>query len=163
MMPPGLRGITSFSVPRRLLREIQSALQEFGLEQQERFVLLTGQVAGPRALVRSAWVPLQFPESHERGLFVTVPGEELRRLNRAWASRREQLMLQVHSHPSVPYHSETDDRFAMVTIEGGLSIVVPLFGFCPLQDFQACAAFRLEDGNWRWLPPEVVANLIQIV
>jgi len=142
---------------------VQSALQEFGLLQYERFALLTGQRLGARALVRTLWVPRQRPESHDRGLSVTVPGEELQRLNTEWSKRNEQLMIQVHSHPTVPYHSSTDDRFPMVTIEGGLSIVVPLFGFTSLTDLQACAVFRLEMGVWRWLPPEESAALIHLV
>jgi hypothetical protein len=72
-------------------------------------------------------------------------------------------MVQIHSHPGVPYHSETDDRFAMVTIEGGLSIVVPLFGFTYLGDLHSCAIFRLRSGVWSWLPPDESGALVKIV
>src|SRR5687767_8990666 len=108
--PPGLLGVKLFAVRRAVLHGVQSALQEFGLLQHERFALLTGQRLGARALIRTVWVPLQRPESHERGLSVTVPGEELQRLNTEWSKRNEQLMIQVHSHPGIPYHSSTDDR-----------------------------------------------------
>ena len=47
--------------------------------------------------------------------------------------------------------------------ESGLSIVVPLFGFCQLQDdLQSCAVFRLERGRWRWLTPTAVSALIRL-
>lgn len=143
------------------MTEVQSALQEFGLVQSERFVLLTGVVVGARALVRTCWIPRQLPESHAQGLSVTVPGDELQRLNSEWARRQEQLLVQIHSHPALPYHSETDDRYPMVTIEGGLSIVVPLFGFTSLTDFATCAVYRLQSGHWRWVSPIEAAKLIR--
>jgi hypothetical protein len=158
---PGLF-VSSFTISRGLLRATQAALQEFGLQQMERFVLLTGVITGERALVRSAWVPLQFPETHDRGFSVTVPGEELRRLNREWVRKHEQLMIQVHSHPTFPYHSSTDDRYPMVTLEGGLSIVVPLFGFCSLTDLQSCAIYRLAQGEWHWLSPTEAGALVRV-
>lgn len=159
----GLTEVTRFSIPRSLVRATQDALQEFGLEHHERFVLLTGtRSAHTSASLRSAWVPRQHAESHLAGLSVTVPGEELARLNVEWSRKNEQLMIQVHSHPYEPFHSPTDDRYAMVTIEGGLSIVVPHFGFVPLRDLSACAVFRLTDGAWRWLRPSEVGHLVQI-
>lgn len=159
----GLREVTDFVLPRGLLRQAQTALQEFGLEHHERFVLLTGtRPTRMRATLRSAWVPRQDPESHGIGLSVTVPGDELARLNQEWAHRNEQLMIQIHSHPYTPFHSPTDDRYAMVTIEGGLSVVVPMFGFIPLGDLSACAVFRLLEGTWQWLAPADVARLVRI-
>ena len=59
--------------------------------------------------------------------------------------------------------SETDDRYAITTLEGSLSIVVPLFGFCSMDDFRSCAVYRLEAGEWSWIAPRVVDHLIRIV
>jgi hypothetical protein len=160
----GLRGVNEFQMSRGMLREIQGALQEAGVHGAERFVLLTGTRAKQtEAVLRSAHVPLQRSEVHDRGLSVTVPGTELQRLNQLWATRSEQLMAQVHSHPTSPFHSAVDDRYAMVTIEGGLSIVVPLFGFCDLVDMRGCAVYRLLEGEWQWIPTREAAALIRIV
>ena len=147
-----------------MLRQVQAALQEEGVSGRERFVLLTGTRSRPaQAILRSAHVPVQLSETHDRGLSVTVRGSELHRLNVLWEQRGEQLMVQVHSHPTSPYHSPVDDRFAMVTIEGGLSIVVPLFGFCDMTDLRSCAVYRLIDGTWQWLPPRAVDALVHVV
>src|SRR5438876_4134313 len=132
-----------------MLRSVQAALQEAGLMQDERFVLLTGiRQKDATVMIRNVYVPDQVAGTHDRGFSVTVPGSELQRLNVEWATRGEQLVAQVHSHPSFPYHSDTDDRYPMVTIEGGLSIVVPLFGFCAMTDLRSCAVFRLVSGTW---------------
>jgi hypothetical protein len=160
----GLRYVSVFTLPRGLLRDIQSALQEGGVFGEERFVLLTGRREKDESIaIRTATVPVQIPSTHERGLSVTVPGSELQRLNIAWAARNEQLVAQVHSHPTFPYHSTTDDRYSMVTIEGGLSIVVPLFGYCALADLRSCAVFRLLDARWEWLSSREVDRLIRLV
>ena len=84
-------------------------------------------------------------------------------MNVLWASLHEELLMQAHSHPGVPYHSTTDDRFPMVTMEGGISIVVPLFGFCALTDLRSCAVYRLLDGVWRWVPSREVDRLIRLI
>jgi hypothetical protein len=159
----GLRDVDRFTIPRRLMHTTQDALQEYGLEHRERFVLLTGtRTARAQAILQTAWVPFQLSDSHDSGLLVTVPGEELARLNIEWSRRNEQLMIQVHSHPYDPFHSPTDDRYAMVTTDGGLSIVVPHFGFVPLADLSACAVFRLEAGTWRWIKPSETAGLVHV-
>jgi hypothetical protein len=151
-------------LPRGILRDVQAALQEAGIASDERFVLLAGTRTKPaRALFSSANIPAQLPETHRHGLSVTVPGSELQRLNVLWSTRGEQLMAQVHAHPGAPFHSAVDDRYAMVAIEGALSIVVPLFGFVDLANLRSCAVFRLVDGDWDWLPPREVDRLIRLV
>ena len=75
----------------------------------------------------------------------------------------QQLVAQVHSHPSFPYHSDTDDRYPMVTIEGGLSIVVPLFGFCAMTDLRSCAVFRLVSGRWTPVIGRALDDLVRLI
>jgi hypothetical protein len=160
----GLLDIEQFQVPLGILRDIQSALQAGGVLGEERFVLLSGVRRKPRqALIRSAAVPAQIATAHEQGLSITIEGEELRRLNQSWAQRGEQLLAQVHSHPRYPFHSPVDDRYPIVTVEGGLSIVVPTFGFCTLTDLRSCAVFRLVEGEWEWVPPREVDKLVHVI
>jgi hypothetical protein len=160
----GLAGVTRFVVPADFLLDLRTELQLAGLEAQERFVLMTGRVAEPREFrVLSIWVPAQTATTHERGLSIAVDGSELRRLNVEWAARNERLAIQVHSHPGHPYHSTLDSRYPMVTVEGGLSIVVPLFGFCALTDLTSCATFRVHRGRWHALLPREVDKLVRFV
>jgi hypothetical protein len=53
----------------------------------------------------------------------------------------------VHSHPTEAYHSETDDRYAIVTEDGGHSLVVPDFARHPMA-LSGCAIYRLHRGSW---------------
>ncbi len=152
-----------FRLPRSVLLEAQAALQAGGTEGAEVFVLLTGRWADDEVVdIASAYVPDQLAKSHAKGLSVTVPGAELDRLNREWLEAGEFLAVQVHSHPTWPFHSSTDDGYAMVTQLGGLSIVAGLFGYVPMNDLACCAVFRLDEAGWRWLPPGEVGSLIEI-
>jgi hypothetical protein len=156
--------MAELEVSRGHLREIQDALQAFGHRGEERFVLLTARATGyDRMRVCGVYVPEQTPVTHRDGFSVTVGGDELHRLNVEWVGKNERLVAQVHSHPSYPFHSPTDDRYAMVTAEGGLSIVVPLFGFCSLTDLRGCAVFRLWDGQWLWMSSREVERLVRLI
>jgi hypothetical protein len=73
-------------------------------------------------------------------LLVTVEGEALFRVNRAFYEQGLALAGQIHSHPTDAYHSATDDTFPLMTLVGGLSGVVP--------DFGEGGAKRLSD--WAW-------------
>ncbi len=152
-----------FRIARSVLLEAQAALQAGGSESAEVFVLLTGRWADDDIVdIAAAYVPDQLAKSHAKGLSVTVPGAELDRLNREWLVAGEFLAAQVHSHPTWPFHSSTDDGYAMVTQLGGLSIVVGLFGYVPMNDLASCAVYRLDEAGWRWLSPIDVASLIRI-
>ena len=61
------------------------------------------------------------------GLCVRVEADELHRLNVWLYENAERLAIQVHSHPTEAFHSDTDDNYPIVTTLGGLSLVVPDF------------------------------------
>jgi hypothetical protein len=124
------------------------ALQLYGEEGFECLVLWLGEVNGDVALVSRAIVPEQEPISNESGVGYFVDSETLFRLNRVLALTGLRLIAQVHSHPAEAYHSAADDRYAIVTAEGGLSLVVPNFGKAPL-DPTMWAVYRLRQGEWQ--------------
>ena len=70
------------------------------------------------------------------------------------------LLAQVHSHPGEAYHSEADDRYAIVTAEGGYSLVAPDFG--DAFAIPTCAVYRLDCGEWLSLTDEEVRRLIRV-
>jgi hypothetical protein len=160
----GLLDVERFLISRGHLRDIQSALQDGGVRGEERFVLLSGsrRRAG-EVLIKSVVVPDQTAGTHERGMSITVGGDELARLNRVWSERHEQLLAQVHSHPTFPFHSSVDSRYSIATLEGSLSIVVPNFGFCDMTNLRSCAVYRIVDGQWCWLPPRLVDALVAVI
>lgn len=123
-----LRGTRRFEIPHRLAVETMATLQRAGRRGHEAFVLWGALTDGTTIQFQSMYVPEQQGHQTPDGLLVTVDGTALFDVNRALYAHREVLAAQVHSHPTGAYHSETDDCYALVTLAGALSIVVPNFG-----------------------------------
>jgi hypothetical protein len=102
---------------------------------------------GDEFFVRTAHVPRQTAYRTHHGLYVRVEGNELHRLNVWLYENREQLGVQVHSHPTDAFHSDLDDAYPMVTMPGGLSIVVPDFGAHGIRG-DGVAYYRLSAKGW---------------
>jgi hypothetical protein len=107
-------------------------------------------------------IPAQNSYQLESGLLYSVPGEELFRINKLLYEHQLTLIAQVHSHPGAAYHSDTDDAYPIVTVQGGLSIVVPNFGHDAF-DLDDWAVYRLSDKNeWKLLEEGEVRELIKV-
>jgi len=136
-------------------------LRQFGSLGYEGLVLWTGRILQSEAYVSDIYVPDQHPIKSESGLGYFVDAEGLFKLNQELSNSGYRLIAQVHSHPSEAYHSEADDRYAIVTVNGGLSFVVPDFGKAPANP--ACwAVYRLDGRTWRELPESEVRSLIRL-
>jgi hypothetical protein len=110
-----------------------------------------------------ALMPRQRATRTEDGVAVIVDGDALFEMNVLLNERGLRLVVQLHSHPNDAYHSETDDRYSVVTARGGLSLVVPHFARAAFS-LEACATYRLEEGGtWAEVPPHEVVSLITIV
>jgi hypothetical protein len=134
-------------VPKQVIEDTLYALQLFGKRELEGLVLWLGEIREQHAVVLRSLVPPQRPVSSEGGLGYFVDGDTLFALNQALSEAGLRLIAQVHSHPTEAYHSDTDDRYAIVTADGGLSLVVPNFGDAPA-DPAGWAVYRLTDGDW---------------
>lgn len=124
-------------------------MRDFGSHGWEVLVLWLGEInaADGYAKVIQAYVPKQNPISSEDGVGYFVDSEALFKLNRGLSETGLRLIAQVHSHPHEAYHSEADDRYAIVTENGGLSIVVPEFGNVPA-DPAFWSVYRLHGRDW---------------
>jgi hypothetical protein len=72
---------------------------------------------------------------------------------------RQQVRVQVHTHPREAGHSRTDDRFALVPAAGFLSLVIPRFA-AGAAGFTDTALVRMQpDGTWSPADPEEVFRL----
>jgi hypothetical protein len=142
-----LETIRAFSVPTELVEQTASALDKAGKRGYELFVLWSGVATDKTFEVRTQHVPKQTAYKLETGLCVRVEGAELHRLNKWLYENGETLGVQVHTHPSEAYHSETDDTFPIVTTLGGLSVVVPDFGRCGVFTSDT-ATYRLGRNGW---------------
>jgi hypothetical protein len=125
-----LASVEEFVVPLELVDQTLEPLQKAGKQGYEAFVLWGGRLdeSGGRMTFESAYFPAQTTSRTEDGLLVVVEGDALFRVNRTFYAQGLTLAAQVHSHPTDAYHSETDDTYPLMTLEGGLSGVVPDFG-----------------------------------
>ena len=154
-----LEHITAFTVPGEIADVTDEQLRAAGRDRVERFVLWSGVVHAHSFQVLTAHVPRQTAYKGPEGLSVHVEGAELHRLNVWLYEHGEQLAVQVHSHPTDAFHSDLDDTYPMVTVVGGLSIVVPDFGVGGLRG-AGIACYRLARDGWDEIPPEAIDQLV---
>src|SRR5437763_3970277 len=122
MMQNRLNAVRSITVEPDVIVTTLRALQHFGEHGCEGLVLWLGHVSGERGCVIKAVVPDQRPIKNEGGVGYFIESATLFELNRELAASGLRLIAQVHSHPDEAYHSDTDDRYAIVTADGGLSL-----------------------------------------
>ncbi len=142
-----LSDVRKFRVQSDSIRKTVDALRSAGQEGYELFVVWSGTSTGDAFDVLEVHVPRQTSYRLESGLCVRVGGSELHRLN-TWLYEAHQVVgVQVHSHPTDAYHSETDDAYPVATLKGSLSIVLPYFGK-EGWEAEGIAAYRLVGGRW---------------
>src|SRR6185437_16939548 len=158
-----LSTVKQIFVPRSAIETTLKAMRHFGSHGCEALVLWVGHIdsATGTARVAQAFVPDQKPISGEEGVGYFVSGDTLFKLNKALSETGLRLIAQVHSHPGEAYHSEADDRYAIVTADGGLSLVVPDFGNAPA-DPTLWAVYRLTNGSWREIGENEARSLLNV-
>lgn len=164
-MIPDFGRIKTVHLPGDILGRTGSILREAGGFGEEAFVLWAGYFrADSEFLVTTAIHPEQEAMKSPIGVGVYVDGEELFRINR-WLFANEMVLLgQVHSHPTDAFHSDTDDRFPLVTAVGQFSVVVPSFARAPFTDLSRCAVFRLNSrGRWGAVPKGEVGRMFSVI
>lgn len=131
-------------IPRSLVEDTIAFLQGVGADGFEGFVLWAGRATSQTCFqFTSIIVPEQRAMLTPTGLLVVVEGKALFEVNKSLHVRGELLAAQVHSHPTAAYHSSTDDAFPLVTILGGLSVVIPDFARHAPADIDKWAWYRL--------------------
>ena len=142
-----LDDVRRFRIAASAIRETEEAIRSAGQHGYELFVIWSGRRDGSVFTVESVHVPDQTSYKFSDGLCVRIDGSELHRLN-VWLYESGQVIgAQVHSHPALAYHSETDDTYPIATLHGSLSIVLPFFG---RDGWEASdiAAYRLKSDGW---------------
>ena len=153
--------IREFIVPKDVCDQTDRALREAGLGGNERFVLWSGVIDEDRFLTRTFHSPKQTAYQLPSGLCVRVEANELHQLNRWLYENGERLAVQVHSHPTEAFHSDTDDAFPMVTTLGGLSLVVPDFCRNGVRGPNT-ALYRLAQVGWEELSPVAARRVLRL-
>jgi hypothetical protein len=159
----GLLHIDNLQVPMTCVESVYRHLRAMGEQGVEGVALWTGQTQGRIFEVQTTIVPAQTASQLESGLLYTVDADELYRVNQWLYENKQTLVAQLHSHPGEAYHSEMDDRYPIIAMLGGVSIVIPDFGFnaFSLDDW---AVYRLSPEKiWVDLPRPTIRSFIQIL
>lgn len=161
-MSVGLADVQVFELPSSLLESSLDALADIGRGKAEGFVVWGGNRASEtRFRFEAGLVPEQTPYTAEDGLLVTVEGDALHKINVRFNDNGLMLAGQIHSHPTDAYHSTTDDRLPLVTVLGGLSVVVPDFARDGTDAYDRFAWYRLTAyAQWSEVDPTEVIELI---
>ena len=143
-----------------IVRETLLALQKAGQDGNEGIVLWLGnRFGGDAGTVQAAYVPLHQAEKDR----FWIPYEGMEALMARLRDDRLALLAQVHSHPGRAFHSEADDRWAIVRYAGALSIVAPSFArqTSPETFTQHCAFFQLTS-NDTWLEVKPAPTIFEV-
>ena len=155
-----LKGVRRFRIQASAIQETEEAIQSAGQDGYELFVIWSGVRIEDTFTVAEVHIPDQTSYQFDSGLCVRVDGSELHRLN-VWLYESQQVIgVQVHSHPSDAYHSETDDTYPIATLDGSLSVVLPFFGRDGWES-SGIAVYRLERDGWRELTGPI-SDLIEV-
>ena len=160
-MRQGLQSINRLSVRRAIIDDTVGVVAEFGKKGFEVLVLWLGSLDGTTGRIDSAFVPPQRSIRGEEGVGYFLSNDALFELNKALEVSGLRLIAQVHSHPGEAYHSDADDRFAIVTAEGGFSFVVPDFDDPPRNPCR-WAGYSLRNGVWEELSGAELRGLFAI-
>ena len=162
MEPIGLMHIETVFIPKEFVDAVYEEFRNTGQQGFERVALFAGEKKGVEFSVTHLLYPKQQLLRGPNGLSFHVDGDELERIGEWLYQQSYSLVSQIHSHPAEAYHSEADDELAIITTFGGLSIVVPDYGFSD-QSFEHSAFYRLlPDTGWTALSPIQISSLIKI-
>lgn len=159
----GFLDITSIHLPKSCAYEALAWLYKAGRRKVEGVALWAGIREGNTFLVKRTIIPQQDAGSIEDGLIYVVRGEELHRIALELFDSGMQLIAQIHSHPGEAYHSQTDDAYPIVTVTGGISVVVPNFAEGGL-NLTEWAVYRfLPETGWTELNQTKKETLIKLI
>ncbi len=120
-MIPGSREGLRYELASGLLARSQRLLKGAGAKGREAYVVWVGEMEGSKAKALDVW-PLA---AEATAVHARIPFREVLAISDLLAQRSWFVLAQLHSHPGVAFHSETDNRFPISNQLGFISIVVP--------------------------------------
>jgi len=151
--------ITCINVPSIIIQKTLSFLQKNGLENKESICLWVGKNINGNFFIKE----IIFPKQLNNFISFRVSADELDRINRELYEKKLKLIVQIHSHPRVAFHSHIDDEFPLVTTLGSFSIVIPYFGYVSGNDFKEYGIYRLKSFGWVKLSKTKIESIFKIM
>ena len=163
MTKPGFLDIEHVQLPRSCAQAAINWLYKAGNQQVEGVALFAGIRNGSKFIITRTIIPAQKAGDVEGGLIYVVGGEELHRISLELFDNDLQLFAQIHSHPGMAYHSETDDAYPIVTVVGGISIVVPNFARGGVNIAEWAVYRLLPETGWTGLKTDEKMHYFEVV
>jgi hypothetical protein len=142
------------------IEETLKFLKQSGRRNSEGIVLWLGNRATPVSSVTHVFQPIHTAAAD----FFHIPKEGMAHLMEFMGDKCVSVLAQVHSHPREAFHSQADDRWAIVRHLGALSLVLPDFARdATVGNFMELAAtFQLNAKNqWVQVPRYDLADLLE--
>jgi proteasome lid subunit RPN8/RPN11 len=133
-------------------------LRHDGTSGREGVVLWLGRRFGEACAVTS----VVRPEQEAAEDYFRIPERSMREVMSLLRTTNQLIVAQVHSHPGAAFHSEADDRWAIIRHIGALSVVVPNFARgMDFRTFTHWAAFYVhrDSGEWARVQPGTIIEV----
>jgi hypothetical protein len=145
IVPPTLR---RFIIPREVLADTRVLLAEPGEQGLEAIVVWVGRPSDEEcAEVLWAVRPRQVAYRSEEGLAVEVRSDDLLELI-SGLPEGTAILARVHTHPGEAYHSALDDTNMLISHQGAVSVVVPVFAREPIELGRCSVNVLDHDRGW---------------
>lgn len=143
------------------IEETLRSLKQSGRRNSEGIVLWLGRRTEPVSTVSRVYQPIHTAASD----FFHIPRQGMASMLAFMGDNNVSVLAQVHSHPREAFHSQADDRWAIVRHLGALSLVLPDFAsHATIENFmQLAATYQLDDRNqWSLVPGHHLPNVLEV-
>lgn len=131
-----------------IIEQTVSILRDAGRTRQECLVLWLAERYPYGIEVREVMCPQQVAGKD----FFHIPPQSMKAIMNRLKEKRLMVSAQIHSHPFEAFHSEADDRWAIVRHVGALSFVIPYFAQSTnAENFLQNAVLFVLDAENRWV------------
>lgn len=144
-------------VKKVIIDKTLSVLQEAGARRIERVLLWLVPLKGNSTEVSEIFIPLQVAKMD----YFHIPREGVALTLRHLKEKKLKAVAQVHSHPKEAFHSDADDRWAIINHVGAMSLVLPYFALhtSPQTFVQHAVVFEMSIAKkWEEVFPQAVRN-----
>lgn len=152
---------TPVTCPPAIVQATLTLLQKSGGRNKEGIVLWLGRRAEGRVDVVEAYQPAHIAKAD----FFRIPPPSINALKEHLRATRLVVAAQIHSHPMEAFHSNADDRWAIVRHIGAVSIVLPYFAQRTTAErfLSDAAVFQLSaDNRWLQVPRHTLESVCRI-
>lgn len=150
--------IRKITIPKNILSSTFDFLRKYGNENLEAHALWVGKIVSDAFTVTDVW----FPEQINTIVSYEVPEDEIHRINVKLNELGLTALVQVHTHPTRAFHSDTDDEGSFLVLAGSYSLVIPNFGFIKEDDLDQWILYRYDGKDWNDVNRIEVRELFQI-